>query len=551
MPDPQNKIENLTPVEAWHALWCMDNPQYEERPVDVKTFINSPAYMDAKDECWEVIKDDLSELFRGYDNPYGDWYYNEAVFDEGIGAGKSYKSSVIITYMVYRTLILKDPHKFLHLARGSGIYFMNMSIRGDQARKIVFGEIAQRINGSPWFKQRRYLPNPNVKSELQLPKNITIVPGNSKETFPLGFNLLGGVMDEAAWYTETETHDVAEEMYNALHNRVKNRFGYRGMLVMISSPRYVDDFIEKKMEEAKKNQRIFTRRRTSWESKPASLFSGEKVIIEGYEIPKEFEVEANRNFERFKRDMMAIPSLVLEPYFRMWELVEKSSDKSIPNPVSTTNILAADFYGKTGKSYYMHIDLSLTTDATGIAMCHREDNYIVIDMMMRIKAPQGKEIDLAEIRQLVVELQARKFSIAKCTYDQFQSASSIQELNKLGISSERLSIDKDMSAYETLKENIYSGKIRFYPFEPFMTELRRLEMIKGKKIDHPAHGSKDIADAVAGAVYNCVINQTDFHFWWGGGALKAKTETEIKKESEVLRADGLVPYGYYSGRRSY
>jgi hypothetical protein len=32
-------------------------------------------------------------------------------------------------------------------------------------------------------------------------------------------------MDEAAWYTETLTVDVAEDMFNALHNRIKNRFG--------------------------------------------------------------------------------------------------------------------------------------------------------------------------------------------------------------------------------------------------------------------------------------------------------------------------------------
>lgn len=531
-------------------LWLLENSEYEERPVDIRTFINSSEYMNAKDECWESNKDDLAELFQGYDDPQMGWHYNEAVFDEGIGAGKSYKSSVIITYLVYRTLILTNPHKFLHLAKGSGIYFMNMSIRGDQARKIVFGEIAQRINNSPWFREKNYLPNPNIKSELQLPKNITIVPGNSKETFPLGFNLLAAVMDEAAFYTETETHDVAEEMFNALYARIKNRFGNKGMLVMISSPRYVDDFIEKKIEEAKNNPRIFARRKATWESKPKHLYSGETFEMEGYFIPVEHKTEALRNFDRFKRDVMAIPSLVLEPYFKQFVLVESAVDSQQFYPLTEDGMIKKDFRGKPGKQYYMHIDLSLTTDATGIAMCHMENEVVIIDLMMRIKAPQGREIDLAEIKGIVYGLKKMGFDIAKVTYDSFQSASSIQELTKQGFNAERLSVDKDLAAYETLKEGFNTSKIKMYLYQPLFDELRRLELKDGKKVDHPPlHGSKDVADAVAGAVYNCVTNQNNFQFWWGGDTLKHKTQEEINKEAETTRADGLCRYGEYFGRR--
>lgn len=550
MESPLTAIHNSSPEAKWHARWLIDNPGWEERPVSIKTFINHPDYQDAGNECWQPIKEDLSELFRGYDNPHGDWYYNEAVFDEGIGGGKSYKASEIITYMVYLTLLKKNPQKFFHMAKGSAIYFMNMSIRGDQARKVVFGEIVQRVTNSPWFRRKGYLPNPNIKSELQFPKNITVVPGNSKETFPLGFNLLGAVMDEAAWYTETESHDVAEEMFNALFARIKNRFGFRGMLVMISSPRYVDDFIEKKMKEAETNKRIFTRRRASFESQPAERFSGKKIEIEGYTIPMEYETEARRNFERFKRDILAIPSLALEPYFRQWNLVEAGIDPNLKIPFSPdTNIFYNWFGGNPNYQYYMHIDLSLTTDATGIAMCHKQGELLIIDLMMRIKAPKGREIDLAEIKGIVFELKSRGFGIAKCTFDQFQSASSIQELNKQGLNSERLSVDKDLAAYETLKEGIYVGKIKYYQYEPFMEEMKRLEVIQGKKVDHPANSSKDICDAVAGAVYNCVINQNNFQFWFGGDILKHKTQKEALKEAETLAADTLVPYGFFRGGR--
>lgn len=528
--------------------WLVDHPEYDERPVDIKTFINSPLYMDAKDECWDKIKDDLADLFKGYDDSEMRWKCNEAVFDEGIGAGKTYKTSIIIVYLLYRILILKNPQKFLKLARGSGIYFMNMSIRADQAKKVVFEEVSRRIENAQWFKARGYLPNPDIRSELQFPKHIYIISGNSKETFPLGYNLLGGVMDEAAWYTETETHDVAEAMFNALNNRIKSRFGTKGMIVMISSPRYVDDFIEKKMEEAKTNTNIFARRRTSWESKPKSQFSGETIEIDGFTIPKEYETEARRNFDRFKRDYMAIPSLALEPYFKQYELIEKAIDSNIPNPLTPDGLIKVEFKGKPDRTYYMHIDLSLTTDATGIAMCHKEGDNIIVDLIMKIRPPQGREIDLSEIRGIVLKLRARGFSIGKCTYDQFQSATHIQELNKMGIRSERLSVDKDLACFETLKEGIYQGKVKYYRNDDFLYELRRLELIKGKKCDHPQGGSKDLADAVAGAVYNCVTNESTFMFWFAGKT-KGKTQEEIMKEEATYPINGLVPYNYYKGRR--
>lgn len=519
-------------------LWFLEHPEYEHRVVDIRTFIDSPEYLNAKNECWPSIKDDLEELFNGN--------YTEAVFCEAIGAGKSFKASIIITYMVYRIFCLKDPQGYFGLARNSGIYFLNMSIRSEQSKRIVFKEVKGRIDNSPWF-QEYAPPDPDIRSELRLPKDVVIFPGNSKETFPQGFNILGAVMDEASWYTETETRDVAEEMFNALHNRIKNRFGDKGLLVMISSPRYVDDFMEKKMKEAETNPLIFCRRKRLWDSKPKSYFTGKTVTVEGYEIPKEFETEARRNFDKFKRDFMAMPSLALEPYFKQWNLVEQAIDENLRHPIAPDGRFYDWFKGKPGCTYFGHIDLSLTTDATGISFCHKEGEIVIVDLIMKIKALEGKEIDISEVRAVVYGLKARGFSIGKCTWDQFQSASSIQEFNKMGINSERLSIDKDISCYETLKEGINTGRVKFYRSEDFLKELRRLELIEGKRIDHPKNGSKDLSDAVSGAVYNCVTAPEVWFGFMGGDRLKTPEETE--KEQATYPINGLIPYGFYRGRR--
>ena len=528
-----------TKKELDDFLWLVEHPEYEHRVVDIRTFIDSEDYLNAGRECWNSVKNDLEDLFNGN--------YTEAVLCQAVGSGKSYASSIIIVYLAYSLLCLKDPQGYFGLAKGSQICFLNVSIRADQSRKVVFGEIKSRIDNSPWF--RTYCPpNPEIRSELQFPKNIVIFPGNSKETFPLGYNIFASVMDEAAWFTETESHDVAEDMFNALHSRIKNRFADKGLLVMISSPRYVDDFIEKKMKEVETNKQIFARRKMLWESKPAYCFSGKWIDFEGYKIPEDFKAEAERNPEVFKRDYMAISSLALEPYFKQWALVEQAIDPDMEAPVDGHNIFKGSFRGKPNHTYYGHIDLSLTTDATGISFCHKEGDNIIVDLIMKIKAPQGKEINIAEVRAVVYEMKARGFSIGKCTFDQFQSASSIQEFNNMGINSERLSIDKDLACYETLKEAINTGKVKFYRNEDFLMELRRLELIESKRIDHPRGSSKDLADAVAGAVYNC-ITAPEVSFWVGGDTRKHKTQEEIKKEAETLTAEGLVHYGYWANRR--
>ncbi len=497
-PELEKLLANkaTTKEEFDDLLWFLEHPEYEHRVVDVRTFIDSPDYLNAERECWPSVKDDLEALFKGK--------YTEAVFCEAIGAGKSYKSSVIFAYMLYRILCLKDPQRHFGLAKGSSICFINMSVRAEQSRKVVFNDVKARIDNSPWFR-RFYPPDPDIKSELRFAKHISIFPGNSRETFPIGFNVLGGIMDEAAFYTETDTHDVAEEMFNALHSRIKNRFGDNGLLVMISSPRYVDDFIEKKVKEAQTNPKIFSRRKKLWESKPADRFCGIWIDFDGGKIPVEFETEAGRNPETFKRDFMAIPALALEPYFKRMDLVDSCVDPKMEHPIDAYGKFKPWFKGKPHSwFYYIHVDLAHRRDAAGIAMAHDEDDRIVVDFMLRIKAPAGGEIFFSDIREIIFKLEALNFRIDKVTFDGWQSIDSIQILKENGFDCEVFSVDRNTAAYDTLKEKIYAGKLKCYRYEPFLQEMSRLELKEGAKVDHPPSGSKDVTDAVAGAVYAAV-----------------------------------------------
>lgn len=185
---------------------------------------------------------------------------------------------------------------------------------------------------------------------------------------------------------------------------------------------------------------------------------------------------------------------------------------------------------------FMHLDLSLSGDATGIAMAHisghkpiyqkqkTEDQIkygdpdqfeatipvITVDFMLRIKPPKKpNRISLPKIRDFIIYLQqVHRLNIVLVTADQFQSAQMLQELSDFGIKTANLSVDRTSEPYFTLASLFDEGRINIYNYEFFKDQLFGLIYFAGaKKIDHPKDGAKDVSDAVAGAVYNAIKSQ--------------------------------------------
>jgi len=186
---------------------------------------------------------------------------------------------------------------------------------------------------------------------------------------------------------------------------------------------------------------------------------------------------------------------------------------------------------------YIHIDLGVKYDACGIAMAYcrpsadnPDEPEVIVELAWRLQAPEGTEVNLSRVRQLVLDLRRRGFNIAQVSYDGFQSVDSRQILQRQGFRTKLVSVDRDLSAYETLKELINCGRLRTYRYEPLLKELRSLELVRGRKVDHPPRGSKDVADAVAGAVSEAVRA-------WGGGLIKAQAEVRRMPFYELLVTD--------------
>lgn len=513
--------------------WLLQNPQFREKPVDINTFVYSEFYLNlpAKQVRPRIMKI-LGEIFSGI---LDEKKYNEAIVVGAIGTGKSFVSSICMTYLLYILGCFIDPQKFFGLAPGSSIQLMNMSINEKQARAVMFGDIKARIDNSPWFKNR-FMYDTNVQSELKFPRKIYIIPGNSQETFFEGYNIFGGVIDEADSHVRTPDKDCAEEGYNAIIKRMTSRFGNRGLLMVIGSPKSKHGFLVNKYNETEKDKRVFRDWIPYWESpSPSMHYSGETFEYRGLDIPIEHKPDWDRNPEKAMRDLAAVPSEAVEPFFAWSEKIEENANPDRMSPVLPTKRWKNDFKCTDGKPRVCHIDLGINRnkgDACGFA-CGCIDKWILqdgenvpiikIDLMERLTAVPGSEIMIADVRQRVYELIKRGFNIIQVTFDGWQSTESIQQLKKRKIESDVLSVDKDTVAYEALKEAIYEDRLDYYYYKPFIEECQQLELVDGNKVDHRPKGSKDVSDAVAGVVFNLMNNKKaqkngfiTFRSWLGG-----------------------------------
>ena len=129
---------------------------------------------------------------------------------------------------------------------------------------------------------------------------------------------------------------------------------------------------------------------------------------------------------------------------------------------------------------------------------------VAFDGGKNVVAPPNGEILVSTVRGVLYELHKLGMEFGKISYDSWGSHESIQILQREGYEAELLSVDTTIQPYATLKEAIYDGRLLSYYVPKLEEELLGLQYdAKGNKIDHRPNGSKDLTDALAGAVYHC------------------------------------------------
>ena len=500
----------------------------------------------------------------------------------GIVNHNTFIASVLLWLNYYYLTTLYDPQKYYSLAPHSVIAFINMSRSERQARKITFGEVWNRFQTQ--FNKEYFPSAPRMRREIWIERNhISIFPGTSSALSALGYNLWGGNIDEASYLEVVDDskrasigaqYDAAEEMYNAVFERMRSRFGRAGkvpgMVVMFSSPRYPDDFLEKAIKQQLDGKRndVFYKRVTPWDIKPASYFLDSRFTFDAttkkivddksdknhiyFDVPDDYKQLFIIDPDRGIRDVLARPVESIFPFFRRKDLVHKAFNKDRVNPINEETLELLDsLEPETEVPYFVHVDLGQNRDAVGMGLVHASgikrvkhisvihdkviteeilQPNIVADFVLRHKAKKGEEVDFSAIRDILYELQNRGFFIKLVTYDRFQSVDSIQTLRRAGFIVANLSVDRTstkvivdyeqrdgfkkistdrqiISAMQALKDAIYEERIDIPYHEHLIKEMVSAEYdIVKNKVDHPPNGTIDVLQGLAGAVFNLINN---------------------------------------------
>lgn len=582
--DPQKLAADLQ--------WLKDHPWFDEKPASIEEFLG-PDYLNIADGIRPGVRAELIALFGEEVNGNRIAQYRWGMFTGAIGIGKTTMASVVLPYMVHWVLCLRDPQGYFDLLPGSRIAFMMMSTSEDQAKETLFGDVKARIGHSPWFRDN-FPYDSDFKNQLRFPKDIWILPGSSQETSFEGYNILGGILDEADSHKVTVNKDYGEDGWNTINGRIDSRFQDRGFLLTVGQMKKANGFAARKYKELCEDpENSHTVRMTIWESlgwthksfskpdgsrdsfwydrKRKEIVSQEAAALLGYpehimEIPRVYEKNFRNKPEQALRDLAGIPpqagsafiSLVdrVEDCFTSW--TERFGDDAPVSSDARRPALAPWFRSPTPLRRAVHLDIGYSGngDAAGIVMGHvshlvtteddeqeEEKPYIVIDCIIRVKAAPGQEVLISDLRNYIYALKTRGFRIKDVTMDGFQSTDTRQQLRKKKFNTSYLSVDKSKLPYEDMRDAIYERRLEIPPYMTYispgegelvniaMKEILELEDT-GKKVDHPVNGSKDVADGIA-AVVNKLM---------GDRSYRKRLQAGAQLGDQVL--DTNDPFGY-------
>lgn len=129
---------------------------YEEIPVDIRTFITDPlylgnSYVDESGKCivYPFWIEQLEKIFKGGKNNY-----QEVIFTGGIGLGKTTIAVIGASYVLYKLMCLRNPQEYYQLKSNARIYIAFFNINLDLAYGVAFKDMMQALVKSPWFLAR-------------------------------------------------------------------------------------------------------------------------------------------------------------------------------------------------------------------------------------------------------------------------------------------------------------------------------------------------------------------------------------------------------------
>jgi len=549
---------------------ALDESPFEEKPVDLDTFLHDTQYLD-QPELSQIQRDlveAMSQIYKEEDlirfmgekegrEHFKKYTKAEVLLQLGKGSGKDHTSTIGCAYLVYKLLCLKDPARYFGKPPGDAIDIINIAINAQQARNVFFKGFKGKINRSPWFAGRF-----EAKADsIEFDKAVTVYSGHSERESHEGLNLILAILDEISGFAQNsasgnENAKTGDAIYKAFRASVDSRFPDFGKVVLLSFPRYPGDFISKRYDEvvAEKDVEVksytFTINDELPSDEPDNQFSIEwtEDHILSYRYPGVFAIkrptwEANptRKITDFKIAFMTdhadamqrfacMPSFSSDAFFKNKDALQRAM--VLPNPIDSFKRIEERWKPEEDVRYFLHADLAQKHDKCAIAIAHvdkwvqvRTFNdytqihpFIIVDAVVWWEPKKEGPVNLSEVKDWIVNFRRQGFRLGLVTFDRWQSFDIQQELQSVGIKTDTLSVGK--KHYEDLAMLYYEDRVLMPHLDILLQEMSELRIVSDKKVDHPRKGSKDLSDAVTGAVYNAIAHtprnanqEIEIHDW--------------------------------------
>jgi hypothetical protein len=535
-------------------LDALKSDSFAERPVDAKTFVEGEAYLGQPplSQVQYDIVEAMSQIYRLEDviellgDTEGRRYYNkytknEIILQLGKGSGKDFTSTVACAYIVYKLLCLKDPARYFGKPSGDAIDIINVAINAQQAKNVFFKGFKNKIERSPWFAGKFYAKADSIEFD----HSITVYSGHSERESHEGLNLILAVLDEISGFasevaTGNDQGKTADNIYKAFRASVDSRFPDLGKVALLSFPRYPGDFISQRYDAVIAEKDVVTKTHRfvmnpdlpeDQEGNYLDIEWDEDTVV-SYKYPGMFAlkrptwvVNPTRKIDDFKlaffTDMgdamqrfACVPTFSSDRFFKQENKIREAM--SIRNPLDSHRRFEESFKPDPDKIYYVHADLAQKHDKCAVAIAHVDKwvnlqvlkDYqqvapiVVVDAVAwwepRVEGP----VNLSEVKQWIQNLRRLGFNIGMVSFDRWQSFDIQNELKQVGMRTDTVSVAK--KHYEDMAMLVYEDRLVMPAIELLFEELIELKIVKQNRVDHPRKSSKDLADAVCGAIFGAI-----------------------------------------------
>ena len=571
-------------------LEVLKENHFIEKPVDAKTFVESPEYLGQPplSDIQYTIVEAMSQIYRKEDvvdimGDAGEEYFkkytkNELILQLGKGSGKDFVSTVACAYVVYKMLCLKDPAIYYGKPAGDAIDIINVAVNAQQAKNVFFKGFKSKIERSPWFAGKY---NPKADS-IEFDKSITVYSGHSERESHEGLNLFMAVLDEISGFasevaTGNEQGKTADNIYKAFRGTVDSRFPDLGKVVLLSFPRYPGDFISQRYDSVIADKEViekthkFIINEDLPHDNPDNTFeiSWEEDHILSYKIPKIFalkrptwDVNPTRKIDDFKiafltdlgdamMRFLCTPTYLSDAFFKQKDKLQKCMN--VRNPIDNFKRFDESFTPDPDTIYYIHADLAQKHDKCAVAIAHVDrwvnikviKDYeqvvpvVVVDAVAWWEPRTEGPVNLSEVKQWIINLRREGFNLGMVSFDRWQSFDIQNELQSVGVRTETVSVAK--KHYEDLAMMVYEERVAMPMIPLLLEELSELKIMKGNRVDHPRKKSKDLADAVCGAVFGAISHtpknlnvEVEVHTWANSAKFAKKDKGMIELDSKEM-----------------